>query len=239
MFPPVDAWTNRLKWLVPAALAVAGALYAGNWYLEDRAEAKLAESSARDATERLFDAVGHLSDGKGITYGDLIAKAAGHAVEVGKLRLRIRMAGPARNEARMAAVSGYLDAAETALREAQNMLRHRAVFNAAIGGANRMVEGAKRSVDVMEAERDRIAAGRGGDSAYVSALGASGVASIQTGIADNLVAEAKMARAALDRSASDYNAAMDRVAERGVAAAAYVPKSALLMPENLGKSALR
>jgi len=235
----VNAWLDRLKWFIPAALAVAGLLFAGNWYIEDRAEAKLAEKVAREATERLFDAIGYFSDDKGITQGDLIAKAAGHAAEVGKLRLQIRMAKPARNEARMAAVSGYLDAAETALREVQNMLRRRAVFNAAIAGANRMADAAKRSVGVMEVERDRIAAGRGGDAAYVSALGASGAASIQTGIADNLVTEAKAARAALDQAASDYNAAMNRVAERATSAAAFVPRGALLLPENLGKSALR
>jgi hypothetical protein len=218
---------------------VAGLLFAGNWYLEGRAEAKLAESVAREATERLSDAIGYFSEDKGITQSDLIVKAAGHATEVGKLRLRVKLAGVARNEARMLAVTNYLDAAETALREAQNLLRRRVAFNAAIAGANRMVKGAERSVGVMEAERASIASGRGGDAAYVSALGASGAASIQTGIADNLVAEARAARAALDQAASDYNAAMSRVAERAASAAAYVPQDALLMPNQLGKTSLR
>jgi hypothetical protein len=239
MFPPVDDWLARLKWLVPAALAVAGLLYAGNWYLEDRAEAKLAESVTREVTERLSDAVGYFSDDKGITQGDLIAKAASHAAEVGQMRLRLRMTGAPRNAARMSAVAGYLDATETALREVQNMLRRRAVFNAATVGANRMLGAAQRSVGVMERERDSIARGRDGDAAYVSALGASGAASIQTGVAENLVAEAQTARAALDQAASDYNAAMNRVAERAVAAMPYVPEDALLTPGKLGKTTLR
>jgi len=109
---PMSDWLDRLKWLVPAAFAVGGLLFAGNWYLSDRAEAKLTESAAREATERLSDAVGYLAGGKGIKPGDLIAKVGVHVAEIEKLKLRIRISGAPHTQTRIMALIGYVEAVE-------------------------------------------------------------------------------------------------------------------------------